>query len=308
MYLKEQSYVCALAQSGNMTKAAELLFISQPALSTYIKALEDRLGEPLFIRKAGMYTPTYLGEMYLQKARKMLALQDTFNTELGLIRSGIKGRLRIGIQTRRSSIIMGPIMQLINQEYPNIELIVEEGNYNGLRRLLLSNRIDLMICSALHQEPILHTKLISKEVLLFAVHHHSPLIEKAIVQKNSDYLFIDLHEAAKECFFLPHSDQSLRSTCDEIFLHCGFVPKKQMLIRSIETSLRLVSEGHGVAFNRSGYLKVLSHIPNLFYMRLLQDEKETDFSIFYQSENNQSPSFLQLVERLAKILLDSNAV
>ncbi len=50
MNLKEQTYVCVLAECGNITKAAERLFISQPALSIYISTLEKNLGVRLFDR------------------------------------------------------------------------------------------------------------------------------------------------------------------------------------------------------------------------------------------------------------------
>ena len=307
MYLKEQSYVCALAQTGNISQAAERLFITQPALSTYIKALENRLGAPLFTRKEGVYVPTYLGEIYLEKARKMLALQEAFNIELGLIQDGTRGRLRIGVQIRRSPIIMGPIMELMKREYPNVELHVEEGNFNGLRRLLKHNRIDLMICSIDRQEPTLHTKLIGKEVLLFAVHHKSPLLLHAINKPGDEYPLIDLHAAQNECFFFPHPGQSLRAACDRLFERSGFMPAQQMLIRSIETSLRLVSHGYGVAFTRSGYVQALSHIPYLRYLRVLQDEETSEFSIFYRPENGDSVPFRLLVDRLADMLSEQFA-
>lgn len=307
MYLKEQSYVCELAQTGNISQAAERLFITQPALSTYIKSLESRLGAPLFTRKEGVYVPTYLGELYLEKARKMLALQNAFNIELGLIQDGVKGRLSIGVQTRRSPIIMCHIMELMKREYPNIELHVEEGNYEGLRRLLLRNRIDLMICSVDRPEPTLHTRLIGKEVLLFAVHHKSPLLQHTVVRPGDEYPLIDLHAAERECFFLPHPGQSLRADCERLFEQSGFMPAQQMLIRSIETSLRLVSHGYGVAFNRSGYMQALAHIPHLNYLRILQDKESSEFSIFYRPENGDSVPFRRLIDRLAKMLSEQFA-
>ena len=58
MNLKEQTYVCVLAECGNITKAAERLFISQPALSIYISTLEKNLGVRLFDRSGKRFTLT----------------------------------------------------------------------------------------------------------------------------------------------------------------------------------------------------------------------------------------------------------
>ena len=72
MDLREQKYVCTLAELGNLTRAAERLYISQPALSIYITNLEKNLGTPLFDRSGKKFTLTYAGEQYVKRAEKML--------------------------------------------------------------------------------------------------------------------------------------------------------------------------------------------------------------------------------------------
>ena len=78
MDLREQKYVCTLAELGNLTRAAERLYISQPALSIYITNLEKNLGIPLFDRSGKKFTLTYAGEQYVEKAKKMLELEREF--------------------------------------------------------------------------------------------------------------------------------------------------------------------------------------------------------------------------------------
>lgn len=75
MNLKEQTYVCVLAECGNITKAADRLYISQPALSIYINNLEKSLGTKLFERAGKRFVLTPAGELYVEKARKMLELK-----------------------------------------------------------------------------------------------------------------------------------------------------------------------------------------------------------------------------------------
>ena len=82
MDLREQKYVCALADCGNLTRAAEKLYISQPALSIYIANLEKNMGIPLFERNGKKFALTYAGERYVERARKMLKLEREFNDEL----------------------------------------------------------------------------------------------------------------------------------------------------------------------------------------------------------------------------------
>ena len=78
MNLKEQQYIVTLAGCGSMTQAAKKLNITQPALSSYLAGVENGLGYPLFERTGKALRPTYLGELYLEKARKILALGEEF--------------------------------------------------------------------------------------------------------------------------------------------------------------------------------------------------------------------------------------
>ena len=78
MDLREQEYVTVLAKYGNITKAAEALYVSQPTLSIFIKRLEERMGIKLFqyIGKKMILTPA--GELYVKRAKELLIIQNQF--------------------------------------------------------------------------------------------------------------------------------------------------------------------------------------------------------------------------------------
>ena len=92
MNLKEQTYVCVLAECGNITKAADRLYISQPALSIYINNLEKSLGTKLFERAGKRFVLTPAGELYVEKARKMLELKKEFDEAMAEIRDNKRGK------------------------------------------------------------------------------------------------------------------------------------------------------------------------------------------------------------------------
>lgn len=301
MYLKEQTYVCALAEQGNMTQAAAKLFISQPALSAYIKCVEDRLGSPLFVRKDGRFVLTFLGERYVDRARKMLELQDLFNREMSLIQRGDQGRVRLGLQTRRSPIIIADIMRFFADHYPQIELSVEEGNHEKLSRLLRENNIDVMICSIDKREDGVGYRSLGREKLLLAVHESSPLLNEADAGAGLLYPLISMEKLANETFFLPRTEQSLRRTSDALFASKGFTPKKVMEIRSIEASLRLVSEGLGVAFNRTSYAQNMD-IPGIRYLRIQGDDTSSEVVVAYSPEYERVASIRKLLDALVDTL------
>ena len=82
MNLKEQLYICTLARCQTMTKAAEELFLTVPALSMFLSSLEKTLGAKLFHRTGKILQPTPVGERYLYYAEQMLRLKEDFDREL----------------------------------------------------------------------------------------------------------------------------------------------------------------------------------------------------------------------------------
>lgn len=94
MNLKEQLYVCTLAKCGTISKAAEELYISPPALSVYLSNLEKYLGVRLFERTGKSLVPTSMGREYVERAEKMLQMKKDFELLLEQSSGKCKGSLR----------------------------------------------------------------------------------------------------------------------------------------------------------------------------------------------------------------------
>ncbi len=305
MFLKEQSYVCALADTGSMTKAAERLYITQPALSAFIRNLEKTLGVTLFKREGGRYVPTLIGEKYLLRARQMLSLQDEFNLDLALSSKGILGRVRIGMQSRRSPIILAPILRYFKEHYPAIEVNIEEGNADALLKLLREKRIDFIMFSADRKDAQLDYIDICPEELLLALPANHPLGKSARWEKGQRYPGISIEELVQETFFLPRPEQSLRQACDKLFFDIGFTPHKIIEIRNIEAVMTLVAAGLGVGFNRAGYTAYMNRLPalnKLSYYRVDGDMSESMFVIASKKSLKRSREFSGMQEELAELL------
>ena len=101
MDIKVLKYFVQVAKDQSYTRAAEHLFLSQPALSIYINNLEKSLNVKLFERVGKRFILTYAGERYVEKARAMLRLEEEFEEELKDITGNYTGRIRIGVQVPR---------------------------------------------------------------------------------------------------------------------------------------------------------------------------------------------------------------
>ena len=76
MELSQLRYFIAVAELGNMSKAAETLFVSQPNLSTSISRLEEEVGAPLFERRRGKISLNQNGALLLKNVKKAVAILD----------------------------------------------------------------------------------------------------------------------------------------------------------------------------------------------------------------------------------------
>lgn len=302
MNLKEQLYVCTLAETGNMSKAAEKLYISQPGLSLYINNLQERLGTQLFTRKNSVYSLTYIGEKYVEKSKKMLLLESEFNLELSNFVEGVTGKLRIGVQSIRAPHIVPEIASYFKDNHPKIELIFSLSNIEKLENMISNNMLDIVIYNTMDRKEEFDYIHIFDDPILLAVNSNSKLRRRAKWMDNSQFQYIDIGELENEKFIMPERNQSLREICELLFKREKFKPKKIIEIRSIETIMKLVSRDFGIGFNRLSYAKNMSYIKNINYLNIRQDELKSELVIAHTKESAGIPNFEDMMSAIKKIL------
>ena len=173
MNLKEQLYVCTLAQTGSLSKAAQLLFISQPALSLYISNLEKQLGIQLFDRIGKQFTLTYAGELYVEQAKKMLAMKETFDSKISELINGRCERLRVGIQSIRSANMAPYLLPRLESSCERLKIFWKEDFYQNLEKMLLEDQLDVFLCScSTPKKEFVYYPFFQDEVVFFTGANH----------------------------------------------------------------------------------------------------------------------------------------
>lgn len=299
MILKEQLYVVTLAEEGSITEAAEKLYLTQPALSIFLSKLEKSIGKPLFERRNSKLIPTFLGELYLTTARQMLQLAHEYNLQQSLIVDNTLGRIRIGIQTRRSPQIIPLLFDFFHETHPNLKIIFEEGNTNDLENMLLDNKVDLMISSVSNESDTFYYRHLYPERILAVI---APSIwENTLKKSHKDS--VDLRDFNDQTFILPHVGQSLRKDMDEILSQKGVSPSKIIEIRSLETIARLAAKGVGLGFIREGYTKSFSLDPALYHPVDHASDFHSNLVLCCHKSTMKSESFQTLIEEIAQALI-----
>ena len=112
----------AVAESGSFSRAAEKLFMTQPAISKRVAALEEDLGAPLFDRLGRSIQLTEAGVKFLASARRILTDIAISREEVHSLSEGVGGRLRLATSHHVGIHRLPPVLKAFTQAYPNVEL------------------------------------------------------------------------------------------------------------------------------------------------------------------------------------------
>lgn len=301
MQLKEQVYVLTLAKYRNITKAAEKLGMSQPALSTFLNNVEKSLGIRLFDRKEKPMKLTEAGQLYIHKAEQMLELKAQFDLELTHLVNSHPAQIRVGIQQIRAPHIVPPLTMAMKQEFPNLEVIFYENSGANLYDLLRAGKLDLILCNKREAWPDMEYVCLMKERLLFVTPPGHPLISKQ-QKTNEKYPWIDLNLFRKETFILPPSGFSTRYFADQVFKSLGWSPKQLEMYPRTETTIHMAAAGLGVAFVLESYLAYFNLIRQPKYFIVGEPAVMTEYVAVYPKNKYNSSVFNRFLEMISFIL------
>src|SRR5215475_5909068 len=133
----------AVAQHLNFRKAAEQLFLTQPAVTLQIKALESDLGVRVFDRTGGRITLTHQGSLLLEYANKLANLASEAEQKLGCSEGSVAGELALGASTTIAQYVLPRLLGAFQNEYPKIQFSLQSGNTSEVVRWLLEGKVAL---------------------------------------------------------------------------------------------------------------------------------------------------------------------
>jgi LysR family pca operon transcriptional activator len=146
--LRHLRLVAVLGQELNLSRTAQLLHTTQPAVSRSLAQLESLVGARLFDRTTKRISLTAAGASLMQHAARVLAELDLAAEELQGIRGGISGEVRVGLLGSFSADLLGLALTRAREIVPDVLFVVQSDNLAGLYEALLAGRVDLMLSHA----------------------------------------------------------------------------------------------------------------------------------------------------------------
>ncbi len=146
----------AVAKQLSFTKAAEVLFMTQPAVTFQIKQLEEHFNTRLFDRGHGKIALTPAGEVVLEYAERILGLSSELDIRLSEMTGQIRGPLLIGASTTIAEFMLPRVLGEFKSQYPSVKPRLTVGNSETIETRVAEHTLDIgLIESASHQPNLL---------------------------------------------------------------------------------------------------------------------------------------------------------
>jgi DNA-binding transcriptional LysR family regulator len=250
--LQQLRILKAISTEKSFTKAAELLYLSQPSLSKQIKTLEKNLDVLLINRKNNKISLTENGKVFLQYSERILALCEESCRALIDLKNGERGSLTVGASQTIGTYLLPRVLALFAQNYPQIDLKVQVNSTRIIAKNIINREIDLAVVGGEipeHlKENLVVEDFVEDEFSLIISKSHPFATKKTITKEDLYHLnFITLN-----------SNSTIRKFIDNILIQNQIQTKNLKIImqlNSIEGIKTAVSLGLGAAFVSSSAIE-----------------------------------------------------
>lgn len=305
---KELSYVKKIAEMKSFSGAARELFISQPTLSQCVSNIEKELGTPLFIRGSKGLLLTEAGESYYNTACEILRIYDDFTQELNEFGELKRGKIKLGIPTYLSFIILPKLLPGFHKMYPGISIELSERNSTELEELLLSSVLDFAIVHHIpnqnetYDRSMEFIKLSSEPFVICLPPGDEAGKYSTGIDLETGLPILDLGYIKDYPFLMVSRSNRLRMCIDYIVQQAKITPNVLLTTRNYETARRLVSAGMGATFIPWGYRKIFGEQVGVDYYAIPKDCKaKWDTSIVTVKGNYISRASRAFIEFAAEV-------
>lgn len=236
--LRQLQHFVALAETGQVSRAALRCHVSQSAMTASLQGLEKVLGIPLFTRQAGGVRLTTEGLRFLRNAQRVIHTLEEAVDDVRIVPLEVQGRVLIGLTETVSAYLMPRLLPALRRKFPRLQVICVEQERQQIEEALLTGRLDfaLVLASNLSGHPDLHSEILLRSTRQFWASPEHPLIQQERVS---------LAEVATQQYLLLDMDEHL-TTVERYWSSYGLKPQVCLQSRSIEAVRSLVAAGQGV--------------------------------------------------------------
>ena len=245
MNLNHLAVFHAVAEEGGVSRGAERLCVSQPAVSKQVRELEAALGLKLFDRLPRGVRLTQAGEVLAGHARRLFAVEADAERAIAELKGLSRGSLRVGASLTIGVYLLPEILGAYRKLHPGIDLELEIANTQVIQQKLRENALDVALTEGFVETGEPKNELDDLEAEIF---HRDELV--AVVPPGHRLLSEEVVTAAQFCaepFLMRETGSGTREVVERALAQVKVVVHPTMSLGSTEAIKRAVTAGLGVA-------------------------------------------------------------
>jgi DNA-binding transcriptional LysR family regulator len=227
-----------VAERRSVSAAAEVLYVTQPALTTRIKNLERELGVELFVRTPRGMRLSAEGRAFRPHAQRAVQALAEGRELLRERREGRVGELLVGAAPALSTYVLPLVLRRFQASFPNVHLIVRTGHSEEVLEQVLREQVQVGLVRELPHPAVVSTPLYEDEIVLVVHQEHRFGEQRSIV----------VQELAAERLILFDRTSSYFVLTSAFFREAGVVPRGVMELDNVDATKKMVEHGLGIAF------------------------------------------------------------
>jgi DNA-binding transcriptional LysR family regulator len=238
MNLHQLRIFCSVVEHGSHTKAAEALFMTQPAVSLQVRALERSLQVKLLERVNQQIIVTEAGQALYQYAIPMLNAEAEAERVLTELKGAARGRLVVAANTTGGMYIIPPLLASYKEQHPDSELLLQIDATDRLIERARQGVIDLGFACGTIVQPELTIEAIGMDTLTLILSSRHPLASQPALA---------LEQVTTLPFIVPESSSRTRQFIEQVVREHGYTLKIVMHFQGTEPVKKAVESNLGVA-------------------------------------------------------------
>ena len=232
MTFNDLRYIVVIAEENSITKAADKLYMTQPALSQYLKKVEKELGVLIFERTTTGVRPTAEGVQFLAFAKNVLNQEQDMKKQLQNLRGGDVGEVRLGFTGTQATYVLPHILPDFHLKYPGIEITLVEGSSIDIENKLLKHEVDIGFLHPPIMEPELEWFEFSRDEMVIIPREDSDY-QRYVYWKDGKGPYLDMEFLRNEPLTLTYPSMRSRMICDQIFQKAGITPTVKLTTKRL---------------------------------------------------------------------------
>jgi len=240
MNTRQLQYAITLAKVRNFSQVADMLNISQPALSKQIINLEGELGLKIFDRSTTPLSLTAAGEHFIRQAEELCYREEQLLRSMEQFRSGKAGRLTIGISPFRCMYMIPRIIKSVRDRFPGVQVVLHETGSDTLRKEAAEGKYDFAIVNLPVDDSALEVTPLEADTLVLAV----PNGLRGDLPEGGE---VDFARCRDLPFVAVGQGQELRQLFDRLCANAEFHPNIAAEVVGLSSAWALAHAGVGAA-------------------------------------------------------------